>query len=147
MQKAVFADPFFLVDDDAVHDGDLTGRAAERQGRDPQPDAQRLAEGNTMRRTGPDARRSGEFGHAGSAHACAGGVQLWVSRWQSRHQAYNASYITIPCSSIAWSSGKLAESPSDSASRPGDCGVSSRRAVSAPLTIKASASSAGSSIA
>jgi len=36
--------------------------------------------------------------------------------------------MTMPCASIAWSSAKLAESPSDRASRPGDCGVISRRA-------------------
>src|SRR5215472_9072384 len=40
----------------------------------------------------------------------------------------------------------MAERPSETASRPGDCGVSSSRDVSAPRTISASASSAGSSI-
>ncbi len=35
MQKALLADPFLFVDDDAVHHRDLSGRAAERQRGDP----------------------------------------------------------------------------------------------------------------
>ena len=42
MQEALLADPFLLVDDDAMHDRDLPGRAAERQRRNAQPDAKRF---------------------------------------------------------------------------------------------------------
>ncbi len=48
LQEALLADPFLLLDDDAMHDGDLSGRAAEGQCRDARPDAHRFAEGNAM---------------------------------------------------------------------------------------------------
>jgi len=42
MQEPVLADPALLLDDDAVHHSDLTGRAAKAQKRDTQPDPERL---------------------------------------------------------------------------------------------------------
>ena len=43
MQEAVLADPALLLDDDAVHDRDLAGGAAEAEQRDAQPDPEGLA--------------------------------------------------------------------------------------------------------
>ena len=43
------------------------------------------------------------------------GGQLCDSPWQCLHHAYNASYITMPCLSISWSSAKSCDSSSDSA--------------------------------
>ena len=51
------------------------------------------------------------------------------------HQAYSASYITMPCSSISWSSWKLRDRPCEIASSPGACGARSSRLVSAPRTM------------
>ena len=48
LDHAGLADPLLLLDDDAVHDGDLSGRAAEGQRGDSRPDAHRLAERNAM---------------------------------------------------------------------------------------------------
>jgi hypothetical protein len=44
MKETRLADPAFFFDKDAVHDRDLSRRAAETQGRDPQPNPKRLAE-------------------------------------------------------------------------------------------------------
>src|SRR5947209_5892401 len=44
VQKSLLTDPALLVYEDAVHDGDLSGRATERQGGDARPDADRVAE-------------------------------------------------------------------------------------------------------
>ncbi len=45
MQEARLVDPLLLVDQNAVHRGDLSGRAAERQAADLEPDFQRLVKG------------------------------------------------------------------------------------------------------
>jgi hypothetical protein len=88
VQKPALADPFLLVDDDAVHDRDLPGRAAERHRRDAQPHAQRLAERDAVSREPPGAGRDGDFGHAAGSHqARSCGFQLWVWSWQLRHHA------------------------------------------------------------
>jgi hypothetical protein len=42
MQESLLGDPTLLLDDDAMHDRNLSGGAAEAQGRDAQPYAQRL---------------------------------------------------------------------------------------------------------
>ena len=52
--------------------------------------------------------------------------------------------MTMPCSSIAWSSGKLADRTQQIACMPADCGASSGREVSAPRTMTANACTAGS---
>ena len=44
VQETLFADPAFFIDQDAVHDGDLPGRAAKRQQADAQPGARGLGE-------------------------------------------------------------------------------------------------------
>src|SRR5712671_2392248 len=77
-------------------------------------------------------------------HRYAAGFHVCTSSCPSLHQAYSASYSTIPCFSISWSSGKIRERPSDIAARPGAWGASSSFAVSAPRTINARRSSAGS---
>ena len=46
VQETRVADPPFLLDEDAVHEGDLTGRPAEAQQRDPRPDPNRLGQGH-----------------------------------------------------------------------------------------------------
>lgn len=61
------------------------------------------------------------------------------------HHANNASYITMPCRSISWSSGNVLDSSSDKAYSPGDCGDKSNRDVSAPRTMIANCCRAGSS--
>ncbi len=44
MQEAMFADPSFFVDDDAVHDGDLSRRSAETERRNSCPHFRRLTQ-------------------------------------------------------------------------------------------------------
>ena len=44
VQETLFADPALLIDQDAVHDGDLPGGAAKRQQADAQPGARGLGE-------------------------------------------------------------------------------------------------------
>src|SRR5450759_3852767 len=44
MQEPRFVDPLFLVDHDAMHQGDLSGRAAEIDAVDLQPDLERLGD-------------------------------------------------------------------------------------------------------
>ena len=48
MQEPALRDPVLLLDEDAVHDRDLAGRAAEAEQGDPQPDAQRFAEADAV---------------------------------------------------------------------------------------------------
>ena len=50
LQETLLADPLLLLDDDAVHDRDLPGRAAEGQRGDPRPYLHRLAERHAMPR-------------------------------------------------------------------------------------------------
>jgi hypothetical protein len=50
VEEPGLADPVLFVDDDAVHHRDLSGWAAEGQRGDAQPDAQRFAERDAMRR-------------------------------------------------------------------------------------------------
>ena len=44
MQKPCFAKPAFLLNQNAMHHGDLAGRAAEAEEGHPRPDGQRLGE-------------------------------------------------------------------------------------------------------
>ena len=44
--------------------------------------------------------------------------QLCVSACRERHHVNSASYMTMPCLSISWSSGKFAERPREIANRP-----------------------------
>ena len=46
VQETLFADPAFFIDENAVHDGDLPGRAAKRQQADAHPGASGLGERN-----------------------------------------------------------------------------------------------------
>src|SRR5437868_1832800 len=46
--------------------------------------------------------------------------QLCVSACRERHHVNSASYMTMPCLSISWSSGKLAERPREIANRRPD---------------------------
>jgi hypothetical protein len=48
MQESAFRHPFHLIDENAMHHGDLTGRSAEAQQRDAHPDAERLPERNAV---------------------------------------------------------------------------------------------------
>jgi hypothetical protein len=48
MQKPALGNPALLLDQDAVHDRDLSGRAAKTQQRHPQPDPERLAEADAV---------------------------------------------------------------------------------------------------
>src|SRR4051794_22788357 len=101
MQEPRLANPALLVDDDAVHDGDLPGRAAEGERGYAQPDPERLAEGDAVpSRRGRwrgrwRGRRGGTRGGNRAAQgvpsgagtrASLGGVQLWISCLVSRHQ-------------------------------------------------------------
>ena len=49
MQETRLPNPSLLLDEDAVHHGDLSGRAAEAQRGDAQPDPHGLVQRNTMR--------------------------------------------------------------------------------------------------
>ena len=51
VQEARLADPALLVDEHAVHQRDLTGRAAEAEQADLRPGAERLAPGDVRRRS------------------------------------------------------------------------------------------------
>jgi hypothetical protein len=84
MQEAGLADPALLVDHDAVHHGDLPGRAAEAECRNPGPDREPVAE-----RDDGTAERLDRGGHETGAGWAAG--QLWVSPAASRHQRQKAS--------------------------------------------------------
>ena len=48
MQETAFGDPASFLYDDAVHDGDLPGGAAEAQQRNLDPNAQRFAKAHAM---------------------------------------------------------------------------------------------------
>src|SRR5258708_40190038 len=48
VEKPRIADPFLFLDDDPVHDGDLAGRSAETQERNPEPCPEGFAKGHTM---------------------------------------------------------------------------------------------------
>ena len=79
MQKPALADPFLLVDDDAVHDRDLSGRAAEAERGDAQPDPERFAERDAVAMLGgPSAG-----GERGVRHRpdlpCAGDARILLS--------------------------------------------------------------------
>ena len=52
VQELVLADPTLLLDQDAVHHGDLSGGPPNESARDPQPGAECLAERDTVRRGG-----------------------------------------------------------------------------------------------
>src|SRR5439155_24360589 len=67
-----------------LHDRDLAGRAAERQRRDPQPDPQRPAEGNPVRRIAPGSCGNEKFGHAGRS--------ITIDRKSTR---LNSSHVAI----------------------------------------------------
>ena len=100
VQEPVLADPALLLDEDAVHDGDLPGRAAEGERGDARPHPHGVAEGDAVRGGGAALcavgggrdRRRRDVVHAGTlwrgfAGAFAGFAgQLWVSSVASRHQ-------------------------------------------------------------
>ena len=48
VEEALLAHPALLLDQDAVHHGDLAGRASEAVEGDARPGAERLAEGNAV---------------------------------------------------------------------------------------------------
>ena len=69
MQKARFGNPAPFFDDDAMHDRDLSGRAAEAEQGDAQPDLERFAEADAMRRHGLVRRISAQ--PRGWSRSCA----------------------------------------------------------------------------
>ena len=83
VQEPAFGNPVFFLDQDAMHHRDLSGRTAETQDGDPQPDPKGLTEADAV------AGRS--FGALLACHDSAHGFallvgQLWVSPDASRHQ-------------------------------------------------------------
>jgi hypothetical protein len=50
VQEPLVADPAFLLDENAVHDGDLAGRTAEAEGGNAGPHRDRLSERDPVRR-------------------------------------------------------------------------------------------------
>jgi len=86
--KPVFRHPALLIHEDAVHDGDLPGGAAEREHRDPQPDRKRLCE-RGMRDASPGREFHCRIRRRHAITVVALGWtegQLWVSWVASRHQ-------------------------------------------------------------
>ena len=69
LQETLVADPLLLLDDDAVHDRDLAGRAAERQGGDTRPHLHGLAERHAVRRRVGRAAQ-GNVGHLAFSAIC-----------------------------------------------------------------------------
>ncbi len=101
VQEPVLAEPALLLDEDAMHHGDLPGRPAEGERGDPRPHPYGLGEGDAVRWSAggggrADGRRlrqaRGAVVHAGTlcrvfAGAFAGFAgQLCVSSVASRHQ-------------------------------------------------------------
>ena len=65
VQEPALRNPALLLDQDAVHDRDLAGRAAEAQHRDAQPDPKRLAQRHAVsRRVSSHPPRSRDLSHA-----------------------------------------------------------------------------------
>src|SRR6266850_65530 len=117
-------DPLALLHQVAVHIADERDRAAEADGAELRHVLDKLPERVRQR------------------YAC--GFHVCTSCFPSLHHVYSASYMTMPCFSISWSSEKLRDRPREIAARPGACGASSSRAVSAPRTMMASSLRAGS---
>ena len=88
MQEAGFGDPAALFDDDAVHHGDLSGRPAEAEQCNTQPNLERFGEADAMpRRRLIGGERYARLGGRAHARPPAIGVgQLWVSPAASRAQ-------------------------------------------------------------
>src|SRR3954468_4786646 len=87
VQEPAFRDPAPFLDDDPVHDGDLSGRPAETEQRHAQPDLEGLSETHAVRRHGL-ARQYLDRRFCGRAHdrPLAGVGQLCVSSTASRAQ-------------------------------------------------------------
>ena len=81
MQEPVLRYPLSLVDEHAVHEGDLPGGPAEAKEADGRPDLRRLAEGRVAER--PLLRLLRRFGHGFLPFAVG---QLWASSTASRAQ-------------------------------------------------------------
>ena len=82
MQKPALGDPALLLDQDAVHDRDLTGRAAETERGDPQPDPKGLRKRNAVLGFDPCGLRCRGGVQGWPPYAAAAGGQLWVSVWR-----------------------------------------------------------------
>src|SRR3990170_519624 len=138
VQEAPLRNPAFLFHQVMVHDRDLPGRPAEADEAELEPVPERFGQGyGRWRRV-----CWGYCVHAGAPaiqnDGSDEGFQVCASSRPSLHHAYRASYITIPCSSISWSSLKIRDSPSEMAANPAACGARSSWWVSAPRTIAAS---------
>ena len=89
VEEPALADPVPLVDQHAVHHGDLAGRAAEAEQPDPEPDAERLAEADAVPARGIRvlaSRGRAVIGHVPPRPHAAGG-QPWLSPRAWRAQA------------------------------------------------------------
>ncbi len=64
MQKARLGNPAFLIDQDAVHHRDLSGRATEAEQCDAQPDAERLVQGHSVSWLGSLALNDRKLSHS-----------------------------------------------------------------------------------
>ncbi len=109
VQEALLADPAAALDQFAVHDGDLPGRAAEADEPQLQPEAQRLAEAHGFGRPAGvgDGRRSGcHFGSPRSVRVAASGA------------ACNASNTADAAATSSSSSACSSRRPASTLSRP-----------------------------
>src|SRR5262249_32297479 len=78
MQETVLADPFLLVDDDPIHDCDLTGRTAKAERGNAQPDKEGFSQRNAVvwRRRGPGRGRERSVGQGSCAPGTGGDAVL-----------------------------------------------------------------------
>ena len=81
VEESRFADPAPFFDQHAMHQRDLSGRSAETHQSDLEPDPDRIAERNGMRRRDRDSVL------AARVNSLAAGGQPWVSPVKLRHQA------------------------------------------------------------
>ena len=87
VQKPLLGDPALLLDQDAMHDGDLAGRAAEAERRDAHPGPERFVKRHAMRRSICRLRSDACMRRHRSRQAPGLLLgQLWVSSLASRHQ-------------------------------------------------------------
>ena len=133
MQEPRLVEPALFVDEYLVHQRDLASRAAEGKQADPGEDAGRFGE-RRVRCAG--LKRCPSIRPSPASCAFRGG------RDGTSHRARRRSAYPFPAGPDHRRS--MAERPSEIASSPAACGSSSRRAVSAPRTMRARWSSAGS---
>ena len=143
VQETALRNPALLLDQDAVHHRDLAGGTAEAQHRDAKPDPERLAQRHAVSRRVLTALRDREFSHAGPpSRLQPASCGFPPGDCDTRHRARRTS----PCRVRAFHDrpGSSRTGPARWRTGRRTAGVRSWRDVSAPRTISARWSRAGS---